>query len=180
MKKPSARDLRLLTLYGITEGEYARVLQFQGGRCAICQRAPKRWRLGIDHDHKTGLFRGLLCMLCNRALALLQDNAETAVRASEYIYRHPATLALDGQSYGRTGRVTRKWRTRRERAERAAWVRARLRELGLEVPRRLEIGYTRYGSKRAARATSVRRRRRVHRGRGGAAGRRAAAEVRAP
>ncbi|MGJ3559613.1 endonuclease domain-containing protein [Streptomyces sp. INA 01156] len=40
-------------------------MDFQGGACAICGQT-RRYRLDVDHDHKTGLVRGLTCRLCNR------------------------------------------------------------------------------------------------------------------
>ena len=43
---------------------YEAVLRFQGGRCAVCDKVffvgDKR-SAAADHDHKTGLFRGVLC-----------------------------------------------------------------------------------------------------------------------
>lgn len=48
--------------------EYDQLLTKQNGVCAICGRPPKTRRLDIDHDHKTGAIRGLLCVRCNRAL----------------------------------------------------------------------------------------------------------------
>jgi len=54
---------------GVTDAEYARLLEAQGGGCAICGNPPKTRRLHVDHDHRTGQVRGLLCHRCNRALA---------------------------------------------------------------------------------------------------------------
>src|SRR5438552_1390720 len=49
--------------------EYERRLKEQGGGCAICSRPPKRnKRLCVDHNHRTGLVRGLLCSVCNGRL----------------------------------------------------------------------------------------------------------------
>ncbi len=53
---------------GVSDDEYARLLEAQGGGCAICGAKPKTRRLHVDHDHKTGKVRGLLCHRCNRAL----------------------------------------------------------------------------------------------------------------
>lgn len=50
------------------EGWYEAQLARQGGGCAICASTPKSRRLHIDHDHKTGVVRGLLCFPCNRLL----------------------------------------------------------------------------------------------------------------
>jgi hypothetical protein len=56
--------------YGLTDGEYARLLAFQGGTCAFptCRARGARKRLAVDHDHDTGLPRGLLCVAHNYQL----------------------------------------------------------------------------------------------------------------
>ena len=53
---------------GVTVEDYDRLLAAQGGGCAICGNPPKTRRLDVDHDHRTGKVRGLLCHRCNRAL----------------------------------------------------------------------------------------------------------------
>jgi hypothetical protein len=67
----------------------------QGGGCAICGRtpddAPGRWsRLNIDHDHKTGKVRGVLCHGCNSGIGHLQDDPALLRRAAEYVEAHGA------------------------------------------------------------------------------------------
>lgn len=48
---------------------YDKFVELQGGEfCGICGNPPKNRRLNIDHDHDTGLIRGLLCIPCNRRL----------------------------------------------------------------------------------------------------------------
>lgn len=56
--------------YGITEKEYWTIFDAQGGCCAICGKTRKEdgRNLSVDHNHKTGKVRGLLCWKCNRAL----------------------------------------------------------------------------------------------------------------
>lgn len=54
--------------YGITSDDYDTLLDRQGGKCAICRARPKSKRLAVDHDHKTGAVRGLLCGRCNHDL----------------------------------------------------------------------------------------------------------------
>ncbi len=61
-RKPRAAQL------GVTDAEYDRLLAAQGGGCAICGNPPKTRRLHVDHDHKTGRVRGLLCHRDNRIL----------------------------------------------------------------------------------------------------------------
>lgn len=60
------RDGYLRRTYGITEAQYLAILDRQGGECAVCYKAPPPGKnLNVDHDHKTGHVRGLLCTACN-------------------------------------------------------------------------------------------------------------------
>lgn len=68
--------------YGLTEESYERMKEQQGGRCAICG---DECSLQVDHNHETGMVRGLLCLLCNSALGHLKDNADIASRAEAYL-----------------------------------------------------------------------------------------------
>lgn len=74
-KKLKARDYRLRKTYGITSEDYERMLDGQGGGCFICGNKPKEGRyLQVDHNHKTGFVRGLLCYYCNRYYVRKMDN----------------------------------------------------------------------------------------------------------
>jgi hypothetical protein len=102
------RSHRLFVLYRITSLEYDIILTHQGGVCAICKRPPTGNRLAVDHDHKTGLVRGLVCWTCNRALGLLRDRLASAQALVEYLLGNPATLALGGQRFGLIGKALHK------------------------------------------------------------------------
>lgn len=67
--------------------EYTAMLEKQGGVCAICGNAPKKRKLAVDHDHKTGSVRALLCIACNTALHYL-ENAVWRTKAGAYLYKH--------------------------------------------------------------------------------------------
>lgn len=73
------------------EGDLASVFQDmldrQESKCAICKVAngEGRRKLCIDHCHKTGEIRGLLCHRCNRGLGLFADDAETMKNAVSYL-----------------------------------------------------------------------------------------------
>lgn len=54
--------------YGIGCVEYHRLLEAQGGVCAVCGRRPGKWRLAVDHDHGTGAIRGLCHHRCQRGI----------------------------------------------------------------------------------------------------------------
>lgn len=78
---------RVAKLYGITAEEYEVMFTEQGGRCAICERHQLefRRRLCVDHCHKTGKVRGLLCDNCNHGIGLFKDNSERMFRAIKYL-----------------------------------------------------------------------------------------------
>lgn len=86
----------ILKTYGITSEQYESMLRYQGGKCFICQRATgKRRRLAVDHDHKTGKVRGLLCNPCNRdVLGHLRDSVAALERAVTYLKHPPADQVL--------------------------------------------------------------------------------------
>lgn len=65
--------------------DYNRAYQSQNGRCKICLTAYPSTKLGADHDHKTGFFRGLLCGPCNHLLGNSKDNQELLLRAIYYL-----------------------------------------------------------------------------------------------
>lgn len=53
--------------------------------CAICGSEEK---LVVDHDHKTGKVRAMLCNHCNRGLGHFRDNPATLQNAIEYLHNH--------------------------------------------------------------------------------------------
>jgi Recombination endonuclease VII len=76
-----------------TKGYFAAVDRFrkiQDGRCAICSDEFGNKRPHLDHCHKTGLIRSLLCHRCNMALGQINDNIEIAKNIIRYLKRHAA------------------------------------------------------------------------------------------
>lgn len=70
--------------------KYAVVLAVQGGRCAACRTTKPGGRYGrfcFDHDHKTGKFRGLLCLRCNTAVGHAGDDPEVLRALADYVER---------------------------------------------------------------------------------------------
>lgn len=70
--KINMRRRKLWRKFGITLEQYDAMLQHQGGVCALCRNPPKKKVLVVDHNHKNGKVRGLLCDACNRALGLIE------------------------------------------------------------------------------------------------------------
>lgn len=72
--------------YGITLEQYEAMAESQGSVCLICKGNQSAHRsLVVDHCHKSGKIRGLLCDPCNIGLANFRDNPESLIRAAEYL-----------------------------------------------------------------------------------------------
>lgn len=84
-KKKIAGNTRK-SAYGITHEEYDSKMKKQKGRCAICKRKMKR--PDVDHSHKTGKVRDLLCHGCNTFLGLAQESIQVLSTAIKYLRRH--------------------------------------------------------------------------------------------
>ena len=57
----------------------------QDGKCAICSNPQENRRLAVDHCHKTGKVRGLLCQGCNTGIGGLKDDTERIKKAIDYL-----------------------------------------------------------------------------------------------
>lgn len=79
---------RLKKKFGITIENYNQRLAEQNGLCAVCGEAETHKRLAVDHNHKTGQIRGLLCGRCNPAVGYLRDSAEIARKIADYLDSH--------------------------------------------------------------------------------------------
>ena len=93
------RDKYLKKKYGISIKQYNYMLKKQGGRCAICgkrQKAEKR-NFAVDHCHRTGVVRGILCNYCNsRLLKYLGDDLVRAKGLMEYLKKWLNTVSKLG------------------------------------------------------------------------------------
>ncbi len=82
-----------LRRFGLTPDDYDQMLAEQGGVCAICCRPERSTnpqsgepkRLAVDHCHKTGRVRGLLCAPCNKAIGAFDESEELLCRAITYL-----------------------------------------------------------------------------------------------
>ena len=95
------RDENLKRVYGIGIEEYNTLLEKQNNRCAICESTdPKGRKSGrgggvdvfyVDHDHKTGNVRGLLCNICNRTMGYIGENSNVLEEMINYLQKHSPT-----------------------------------------------------------------------------------------
>lgn len=84
--RKQSRDYILRLRYGITEIEFNQQFEKQGKKCALCDsnKSDKK-NFVVDHCHKTGKIRGILCSYCNRALGMFKDSKDNLIKAIKYI-----------------------------------------------------------------------------------------------
>src|SRR5947208_1290375 len=98
------KDKRDAVLYNLRPGERERIRAFQGGKDPITGK-PLKPNANLDHDHETGLIRGLLNPMTNKKLV---DNLWILHATVEYLYSPPAVEALGEKVYGLVGKAQRK------------------------------------------------------------------------
>ena len=93
-------------IYGLSKEQFFEMMKNQNDCCAICfvHKEEQFYKtLAIDHCHKTGRVRGLLCSNCNTALGLFKDNKDSLQRAIQYLQQtavldSPAPMCDDGST----------------------------------------------------------------------------------
>lgn len=94
--KARAPKAQTLKKYGLSEKDWLKILESQGGVCAVCQKVPESGRLVTDHHHVRGFkkmhpsrrcayVRGILCSYCNLRILHKGVTAEKLRRAAEYL-----------------------------------------------------------------------------------------------
>lgn len=68
--------------YGLSMKRFESLLNSQNGKCAICEASGV---LNVDHDHRNGNVRGLLCAKCNVGIGHFDDSPSRLLKASEYL-----------------------------------------------------------------------------------------------
>ena len=74
-----------LSKYNLSQEQYDNLTNKQKGLCLICNIKPLKGILHIDHCHKTGKVRGLLCGTCNRGIGMFKENKKLLIKAIEYL-----------------------------------------------------------------------------------------------
>lgn len=87
----------LKKVYGLTSDEFDQMMLSQNHRCAICRTdiagvvetsKRRKQKAVVDHDHKTGAVRELLCGKCNTALGMIGDDIDVARTLINYLVKH--------------------------------------------------------------------------------------------
>lgn len=87
--KIAATKSHLKIKFGLTLDAYRALFETQNGLCLICAKLQiGDKKLSVDHDHKTGKIRGLLCTNCNFLLGLAKDDLNILEAAINYLKKH--------------------------------------------------------------------------------------------
>jgi hypothetical protein len=78
----ATRRVRTLAVYGLTPESFALLVEMQSGRCALCGNARQ---LVVDHCHRSGRVRRLLCENCNKGLGFFNDESRLLQAAIDYL-----------------------------------------------------------------------------------------------
>lgn len=102
-QRPMKKNAHLKLTYGITQEQYDKRLKDQNGVCAICGKPETAKNnngaiaaLSVDHDHKTGKIRSLLCVKCNRLLGEADDDTRILEKALQYLKKHQLKRTSNG------------------------------------------------------------------------------------
>jgi hypothetical protein len=98
MSRERQRQYSLKRYYGLSLNDYAEMYRIQDGKCAIC-KLPETDKdrygnvrvLAVDHCHKSGSVRELLCYSCNSMLGQAKDNEQVLLAGADYIRKHRAS-----------------------------------------------------------------------------------------
>jgi hypothetical protein len=85
--KHRTKESDLKKTYGISLDEVKLILKYQNNECKICHKTLEIMSRDccVDHDHKTGIIRGILCRNCNYGLGNFQDKIELLYLAIDYL-----------------------------------------------------------------------------------------------
>jgi hypothetical protein len=78
----------IVTSFGVSRSEAIELASRQAGKCDVCGAGPGRRGLHVDHDHDSGVIRGVICVRCNVTLGHAGDSPERLEALAEYLRRH--------------------------------------------------------------------------------------------
>ena len=117
LTREELKERHLQQEYQIGRPEWEKMYAEQNGKCRTCGKPLADFSgqggaiAAVDHDHHTGLIRGLLCMFpCNHLLGFTRDNPTLCRAMADYIEDPPATHAFGGPRYTFPGEVGTKKR----------------------------------------------------------------------
>ena len=88
-KETKPTEYYLKKNYGLTLSQYREMRDAQDGLCAICGKADTSGKnLAVDHCHKTGRVRKLLCWVCNTTIGRYEDDPAILDKAAKYLRDH--------------------------------------------------------------------------------------------
>lgn len=90
---PNKTARRRMQVWGITQAQFEALFEAQGKLCACCERDlsnEESKKVHIDHCHKTGRIRAIVCANCNYMLGLIESPwwQERFQKAKEYLKRN--------------------------------------------------------------------------------------------
>lgn len=94
-RRERAKWLRIEKLYGLTKQDINKMIVYQNNQCFICLVSFDEYKMHIDHCHKTGKTRALLCSKCNQAIGLFDESPIKLGKAMKYLedYNHASQLS---------------------------------------------------------------------------------------
>ncbi len=98
--KSADTNSRLKRVYGIDLNQYNQMFAEQEGKCLGCKRhqSELKFKLAVDHCHKTGNIRGLLCISCNAALGNVRDNEQILENLKNYLNKSSGPAVKSGMA----------------------------------------------------------------------------------
>ena len=97
------RASHLKSRFGITEEQYQEILDRQGGGCALCGKTAEEEgrHLAVDHSHKSGEIRGILCAYHNHRVVGKWTDADLLRRVADYISQGTGLFVPEKMKSGR-------------------------------------------------------------------------------
>ena len=90
-----SRKTRLRNKYGLSLADFNDMWAAQGFACAVCQTPLSQRQAYVDHCHKTGRVRGILCHGCNSSIGFAKDDPSRLRRLAAYLENHPIDKGVE-------------------------------------------------------------------------------------